>query len=144
MTENFDLPYSLVDGDLFHTDSKGNRKRVCHRGGRIALSYDAEDGILHHHGENNDVVHWFDETRKRLVRSESTLDLAAALKLVSMPLVEECIREVNRCIAVTGSVMGIEKRLSVLYGLGPAGAAAFSEAGPNHDSVWNPMGPTTA
>jgi hypothetical protein len=135
MADRFDSPYSLVDGDLFRTDSKGNRKRLCHKGGGIALAYDVEDGVLHHHGEYNDVSKWFDETRAKLSKSPSTIGLAAALALVSMPLEEECVQEVNRCIAVTGSVMGIEKRLSSPYGFGPSDGGAFSSFGSNHESV---------
>ncbi|MCS4088753.1 hypothetical protein [Rhizobium sp. BK176] len=135
MTDRFDFPYSLVDGELFRTDSKGNRKRLCHRGGSVALAYDTEDGVLHHHGEYNDVSKWFDETRAKLSKSPSTIGLADALTLVSMPLEDECVQEVNRCIAVTGSVMGIEKRLSPLYGFGAPGTGTSSTFGSNRESV---------
>lgn len=139
--EAFDSPYSLAEGDLFHTDSKGNRKRVCHKGGAIAIAYDFEDGVLHSHGEVNDVAAWFEETRKRLMRTPATVGLANALTLVSMPLHEECIREVNRCVAVTGAVLGIEERLSALYGVGGLDGAGV--AGANQDSVWKPILATT-
>jgi hypothetical protein len=134
MADTFDFPYSLIDGDLFRTDSKGNRKRLCHKGGVIAIAYDVEDGVLHHHGEYNDVSKWFDETKSRLSKSPSMSGLADALALVSMPLEEQCVQEVNRCIAVTGSVMGIEKRLSPLYGFGTV-AAGSSGLGANQESV---------
>lgn len=135
MADKFDLPYSLIDGDLFRTDSKGNRKRLCHKGGGIAIAYDVEDGVLHHHGEYNDVSKWFDETRAKLSKSSSTIGLAAALALIAMPLEEECVQEVNRCIAIAGSVMGIEQRLSPLYGFGPSEAGALSSFGSNHESA---------
>ncbi|MDW9481932.1 hypothetical protein GOB57_25105 [Sinorhizobium meliloti] len=130
MTEKFDSPYSLVDGDLVHTDSKGNRKRLCHKGGEIAIAYDTEDGVLHCHGEYHDVSAWFEETRKRLMRAPETVGLANALALLSMPLHDECVREVNRCVSITGAVMGIEGRLSTLFCAGDGGGA-------NHDTVSN-------
>jgi len=139
--EEFDSPYSLTEGDLFHTDSKGNRRRVCHKGGAMAIAYDAEDGVLHSHGEYNDVSAWYEETRSRLMRMPATVGLANALTLVSMPLQEDCVREVNRCVAVTGAVMGIEGRLSALYGVG--GVDGADVAGANQDSVWKPILATT-
>jgi hypothetical protein len=137
MNDNFDSPYSLVDGDLIHTDSKGNWRRVCHKGGGIAIAYDVEDGVLHSHGEYNDVTTWFEETRKRLMRSPETVGLANALALVTMPLQEDCVHEVNRCVSVTGAVLGIEARLSALYGAGEG--AGFEADGSNHDSVLKPI-----
>lgn len=142
MTDKFDSPYSLVEGDLFHTDSKGNQRRVCHKGGGIAIAYDVEDGVLHSHGEYNDVNVWFEETRKRLMRSPGTVGLANALALVTMPLQEECVQEVNRCVSVTGAVLGIEARLSALYGAGEA--AGFDAGGANHDRVVKPILAATA
>lgn len=137
MIDKFDFPYSLIDGDLFFTDGKGARRRICHRGGSIAIAYDVEDGVLHSHGEYHDVNAWFEETRKRLLRSPGTLGLANALALVSMPLQEECVQEVNRCISVSGAVLGIEKRLSVLYGAGDVDG--FEAGGANHDRVAKPI-----
>lgn len=142
MTEKFDSPYSLVDGDLFHTDSKGNRRRVCHKGGGIAIAYDVDDGVLHSHGEYNDVNTWFEETRSRLMRSPDTLGLANALALVSMPLQQECVHEVNRCVSVTGAVLGIEKRLSALYGA--RASDGFDVGVANHDRVVKPARAATA
>lgn len=127
MTERFDWPYSLSDGDLFHTDSRGNRKRICHQGGAIALAYDTEDGVLHCHGEYNEVRQWFDETRMRLFRVPATVGLANALALISMPLDDACVQEVNRCIAVTGAVLGVERRLPVHSGLGLADIVSLTD-----------------
>jgi hypothetical protein len=139
--DTFDAPYSLVEGDLFHTDSKGNRKRICHKGGAMAIAYDAEDGVLHSHGEYNDVSAWFEGTKGRLMRTPATTGLADALTLVRMPLQEDCVREVNRCVAVTGAVMGIEGRLSALYGAGDL--VGTGDSGANFNKVWKPIVATT-
>jgi hypothetical protein len=106
--KDFDTPYIMIDGDLYHSDSTGLRQRVCHSGGAIALAYDRVDGVLHKHGEYNAVASWYQATRTTLMKHASTSGLGEALVLVTMPLEERWVRELNRCIAVTGAVMGVE------------------------------------
>ena len=76
------------------------------------------------------------------MRSPGTVGLANALALVTMPLQEECVQEVNRCVSVTGAVLGIEARLSALYGAGEADG--FDAGGANHDRVVKPILAATA
>lgn len=138
MREDFDLPYFIIDGDLFRADSAGQRHRVCHEGGHLALAYDALDGVLHRHGEYNAVKTWYDETRSVLARQPATAGLAKALVLLDHPFDEAWVREVNRCVSVTGAVYGLGDRIA---SLGDGYASDYpANAG---DSVLNPTPATS-
>nr|WP_250808631.1 hypothetical protein [Neorhizobium tomejilense] len=130
MIECRDFPYSVVNGDLYHVDSSGHKQRVCHSGSAIAVAYDIEDGVLHRHGEYNAVLAWYDATRAVLMKQEATAGLAKALCLVSMPLDERWVSEINRCIATTGAVLGIEQRIRDQYleEMPVRGVGAFASA----------------
>ncbi len=110
MTKDFDLPYQIIDGSLFHIDSGGQRHRICGPAGQLAVAYDSEDGVLHKHGEYHAVKSWYETTRAVLMKQSSTADLAMGLTLVSLRADENWVREVNRCVSVAGAVMGIEER----------------------------------
>lgn len=119
----FNSPYTMQDGELYHTDSRGTVRKVGDGGNSIAMAYDREDGILHCHGAYRDVSKWYDTTCASLSKSSSTKALADSLELVEMPLQIEYVREMNRCISVTGVVSGVAARLSALYAPSSGGLA---------------------
>jgi hypothetical protein len=105
--------YFLVDGDLHQRDAGGLEHRVCHAGGQIAVAFDRATGLVHRHGEFNEVKGWEAELRSYLERSRFD-DLAATLSVAAMPLTDEAVAEVNRCLSEPGLAIGLGERAAAI------------------------------
>lgn len=111
MAEDFTRPYAILNDDLVRFDARDQAHRVCHAGGEIAVAYDEADGVLHKHGEFNLVSEWFVRETEAL-RRHGFSALAETLVLFRSPFEPAVLAEVNRCIAVTGAVLGLRERMA--------------------------------
>jgi len=104
-------PYVIRGEELLYVGSSGHPIRICGHDGRLAVAYDAEDGVLHRHGAEREVATWLADAKDKLSRSPSTAPLVEALRIAASDIRPEWVAEVNRCIATAGAVLGIGERL---------------------------------
>lgn len=108
-----DGPYYIEHGDLWFQSSTGRAgvgRHVCDGTQRIAVAYDAEDGVVHKHGSAELVEAWASKTRTKF-SGGGLPQLAEAIVVLSFPVLQVTVDELNLCIATTGRVLGLEVKL---------------------------------
>lgn len=104
-------PYVIRYGDVWHVMDKDDPGvHVCDGSQEIAVAYDSEDGTLFKHGQLARVQAWAAKTR-RIFSEGGAADLAAAITVLSFPVAEETVRELNACVATTGRVLRLPEAL---------------------------------
>lgn len=104
-----DGPYRIEYGDAWYV-SDADRRHVCDGSQFLAVAFDAEDMVLHKHGRAERVEAWADKTRKMFTEAGHG-ELAEMIVVLAFPVTPETISELNACIATTGRIAGLQKRL---------------------------------
>lgn len=111
--EEFDVgPYLLIKGKVYFSTSS-RMLEICGENDRLALVYDANDGVLLKHGEKSHVNSDYDCMVKAFATGGYS-EFAASLELVEFPISPETIEELNACIGVTGRVLRLKERLAAI------------------------------
>lgn len=103
-------PYVIRYGDLWHVTKTGER-HVCDGSQEVAVAYDAENGTLIKHGSLTRVQEYAAQAR-RVFCEGGHEDLALAIEVVSFPVSEETVAELNACVATTGRVLKLPEALA--------------------------------
>jgi hypothetical protein len=106
-----DKPYSLDGGDVRFSDSTGRVVTSFPDTETLAVAFDEADGILHKHGREQRVSEWAADARMKFLNAGFD-ELVQSISVVAFPATPETIRELNACIAVSGRVKDIVRRLS--------------------------------
>jgi hypothetical protein len=108
-----DGPYELADGVVNFVDTTGRVVTSFSASEQIAVAFDEADGILHKHGRSEPVAKWADGARRKFLEAGFD-ELVNSIVVVSFPPTAETIAELNACIAISGRVKDIVRRLSGL------------------------------
>jgi len=104
-------PYVIRYGDVWHVrDGSDPGSHVCDGSQNLAVAYDSVDGILFKHGHLGRVQEWAAKTRRTFSEAGAG-DLAAAITVISFPVAEETVNELNACVATTGRVLRLPEAL---------------------------------
>lgn len=102
-------PYILTQGILYFSSGRSTVK-VCAEADSLAVLLDRESGVLHKHGEENCVIAEYDRMRTVLASSGHE-DMASDLEVIAFGITVETVQELNDCIATTGRVLMLKRRL---------------------------------
>lgn len=110
--------YRFEHGDLWF-QSSSKHFRVGGPSDFLAVAFDPEEGVLHKHGPEEAVQRWADQTREKFRNVPE--DIRPSLAVLSFPIRQETVDELNACIATSGRVMHLERRLTEMgEAFGPA------------------------
>lgn len=112
-------PFYIEFGDVWRRGSAPlpglpqSPDHVCDGTGELAVLFDSEDGTLHKVGEAGAVHDRASTMRKKLVDAGMD-ELSAGLVVISLPVREETVELVNKCVEITGFCLKLEDELSRL------------------------------
>lgn len=120
---NGDVPYVIQHGDVWKRSSTGfgGLQHVCDGSGELAVAYQGE--VLLKIGEASRVDEWLDLNRDRFRSMRDMLEAmredgdALEVVVVKVPVSQDIVAEINRCVAISGRVARLRDNLEKI-GLG--------------------------
>jgi len=117
LRKNDEARYHFEHGDVWFRNG-GRHFHVCGSSDFLAVVFDADDGTLHKHGNENLVTQWADKTRETFQSGIKNgiipAELMPNLVVLAFPARQETLDELNACITTSGRVLKLEERLQAM------------------------------